>query len=281
MESQQFCEPGCQYEQSGIRQQHLNGLLDGRAPDHIEREDSLLAPVSRRSFLKRAATGLSAGFLIPKSFESHIQHVILVVPGGARKQDYYQNASLAPNIGQLAAEGFVFEEDHCDTVTSHRSCFGELVQGLPDCLYVNDGSRVNAVLQEFRPKVLVVREMAHDKGHDDYEEYLEAIRQTDRNVGRIVACVRSDAFLKENTAIVIRPEFGRDGIVNRLGQLHHSPGFYCAHRVASIFWGPGVKRGVERNVVDRRDLGRRIASLIRRSPGAPSNNGPPSPWERE
>ena len=151
------------------------------------------------------------------------------MPGGARKKDYYENASLAPNIGQLAAEGFVFEEDHCDTVTSHRSCFSELVQGLPDCLYVSESSRVPAIMREFGPRVLVLRDMRHDKGHDDYEEYLEAMRETDRDVGRIAAWVRSDSFFKENTGIVIRPEFGRDDVVNRFGQLHHSPGFYYAH----------------------------------------------------
>jgi len=219
-------------------------------------------------FLKRATTGLAAGFLIPQSFDSRIQHVILIVPGGARKKDYYRNASLAPNIGQLAAESFVYEEDHCDTVTFHRSCFGELVDGLSDCLYVNDSCRAEAVLREFKPRVLVVREMALDKGHDDYEEYLEAVRGIDRNVGKIVDFVRSDAFLKESTAIVIRPEFGRDDIVNRFGQLHHSPGFYSTHRVASIFWGPGVRPGVETKIVDRRNFSLRIASLLRPSPGA-------------
>jgi hypothetical protein len=189
--------------------------------------------------------------------------MILIVPGGARKKDYYQSASFAPNIGQLAAEGFVFEEDHCETVTSHRSCFGELVGGLPDSLYVNDGSRVPEVLREFQPRVLVVREMAHDKGHDDYEEYLEAIREMDRRVGRIFQMVKADPSFNQKTAIVIRPEFGRDDIVNRFGQLHHSPGFYCTHRVASIFWGPGIRPGVERKIVDRRDLGLRIARITR------------------
>jgi hypothetical protein len=185
------------------------------------------------------------------------------VPGGARKSDYYQNASLAPNIGRLAEQGFVFEEDHCDTVTSHRSCFRELVQGLPDCFYVNDVSAVPAVLREFRPRVLVLREMAHDKGHDDYAEYLQAIRETDCTVGRLFEFVKTDPSFNGNTAIVIRPEFGRDDIVNRFDQLHHSPGFYCTHRVASIFWGPGIRRGVETKAVNRRDFGPRIARLTR------------------
>jgi hypothetical protein len=212
-------------------------------------------------------TGLAAGFLVPREFRSHIQHVILIVPGGARKKEYYNNPSLAPNIGELAAEGFVFEEDHCDTVTSHRSCFGELVQGLPGCLFVNDASRVRALMLEFNPRVLVLRDMRQDKGHDDYEEYVKAIRDLDRNVGRIFEGVKGDSSLREKTAIVIRPEFGRDDIVNCFGQLHHSPGFYYTHRVASIFWGPGIEPGVERKrIVNLRDLSVRIASLLRPSP---------------
>jgi hypothetical protein len=190
--------------------------------------------------------------------------VILIVPGGARKKDYYQNASLAPNIAELAADGFVFEEDDCETVTSHRACVGELVQGLADCLFVKDESRLSAVLLESRPGVLLLRQMALDRGHDDYEEYLDAIREMDRSVGAIAALVKSDPIFKENTAIVIRPEFGRDDIVNRFGQLHHSPGFYCTHRVASIFWAPGIQRGVERKIVDRRSFGLRIRSMLSR-----------------
>ena len=208
-------------------------------------------------------TGLAAGFLVPHKFGSHIQHVILIVPGGARKTDYYNNRSLAPNIGKLAVEGFVYEEDHCDTVTSHRSCFGELVQGLPDCLYVNDASQVGSLMLEFKPRVLVLRDMRQDTGHDDYEEYVEAIRQIDQSVGRVAEWISTDSSLKDKTTIVIRPEFGRDDIVNRFGQLHHSPGFYYTHRVASIFWGPGILPGVERKrVVNRRDMSARIASLL-------------------
>src|SRR6476660_9867333 len=158
MEPQQFRQPGCQHEQSVVRQQHLDRVLDRCATDYTQREDSLLAP-ARRSFLKRAATGLAAGFLVPASSDSQIKHVILIVPGGARKRDYYENASLAPNIGELAAEGFVFEEDHCETVTSHRVCVGELVQGLTDCFFVRDESRVSEVLREFKPSVLVLRQM--------------------------------------------------------------------------------------------------------------------------
>jgi hypothetical protein len=217
--------------------------------------------MNRRSFLERSATGLAAGFLVPGSSYPQTQHVILVVPGGARKKDYYDNPSLAPNIGQLAAEGFVFEEDHCDTVTSHRSCFAELVQGLTDCLYINDAGRISEAMWKLKPRILVLREMRHDAGHESYDAYLEAIRNTDRNVGRMVQWVKSHPYFRDNTAIVIRPEFGRDDVVNRFGELHHSPGFYYTHRVASIFWGPDFKRGVDPTVVNRRDFASRIMAL--------------------
>jgi hypothetical protein len=208
--------------------------------------------------------GIAAGFLVPDSFDAQIKHVILILPGGARKKDYYENASLAPSIGELAADGFVFEEDHCETVTSHRACVGELVRGLLDRFFVSDESRMSAVLREFSPSVLVLRQMAQDKGHEDYENYLDAIRGMDRSVRKIADFVRHDPLFKEKTAIVIRPEFGRDDIVNQFGQLHHSPGFYCTHRVASIFWGPGIKRGVERKIVDRRNFGLRVESMLSR-----------------
>jgi hypothetical protein len=213
--------------------------------------------------------GAAGGFLLPAdAFDSLIKHVILIVPSGARKTDYYDNASLAPNIGELAAQGFVFEEDHCETVTSHRACVVEMVQGLSGCFFETDGSRVSSALYKFKPSVLVLRQMAEDHGHNDYQDYLEAVRQTDRSVGTIATFVRNDPFFGKNTAIVIRPEFGRDDVVNQFGQLHHSPGFHCTHWVAGIFWGPGIRRGVERKPVDRRDFPVRIASLLRPSPGA-------------
>lgn len=216
--------------------------------------------------------GVAGGLFVPLSSRFQTQHVIFIVKSGARKKDYYENPSIAPNIGQLAAEGFVFEEDHCDTVTSHRSCFAELIQGLPDCLYISDGSRVPAIMQEFNPRILIVRETRHDVGHGaggypksipGCEEYLSVLKETDRKVGAIAHWVRDDPYFSANTAIVIRPEFGRDDEINAFGELHHSPGFYYTHRVASIFWGPDFNKGVDRKtVVNRRDMAPTLARLL-------------------
>ena len=61
--------------------------------------------------------------------------------------------------------------------------------------------------------------------------------------------VKNHPCFSRHTAIVIRPEFGRDDEVNAHGDLHHSQGFYYTHRVASIFWGPGFNRGVDKKTV--------------------------------
>ena len=228
--------------------------------------------MDRRSFLERAAKGLAAGLLVPPPYRFQTQHVILIVQSGARKKDYCENPSIAPNIGQLAAEGFVFEEDDCDTVTSHHSSFAELVHGLPHCLYAGDAARVPALMQEFKPRTLVVRETRHDLGHgaggrpksiSGYEEYVTVVKDTDRSVGAIAQWLRRDPSFSGNTAIVIRPEFGRDDEINVFGELHHSPGFYYTHRVASIFWGPDFNTGVDRKtVVNRRDMAPTLSRLL-------------------
>ena len=72
-------------------------------------------------------------------------------------------------------------------------------------------------------------------------------------------------FLLTTWAIIIRPDFGRDDEVNAQGELHHSEGFYYTHRVASIFWGPDFRKGVDRKtVMNRRDLSPIIATLLGR-----------------
>ena len=221
--------------------------------------------MNRRSFLSRIS--LSAAALYLPSQSARTQHLILIVNGGgARKKDYYEDPVLAPNIRRLAGEGFVFEEDHCERVASHDAAFAELLQGreaaagtsraYPSILdYIGNGRQVHSlraiprIMQHYRPRVLVCREMAHDIGHSGYEKYLGAVKATDDAVGKIFDWVKTHPYFRQNTAIVIRPEFGRDDEVNEHGHLHHSYGFYYTHRVASIFWGPDFNQGIDRQTV--------------------------------
>jgi hypothetical protein len=164
----------------------------------------------------------------------------------------------------LASEGFVFEEDHCERVASHESAFAELLQGreleesacYPTILdYIGDGylldsiCKIPQIIQMCRPRVIVCREMAHDVAHESYEAYLRTVKTTDDSIGTLFDWIKGHPYFSGNTAIVIRPEFGRDDEVNGQGHLHHSYGFYDTHRVASIFWGPDFNRGVDRTTV--------------------------------
>jgi membrane-anchored protein YejM (alkaline phosphatase superfamily) len=118
-------------------------------------------------------------------------------------------------------------------------------------------------MRQKRPQTLICRQTTHDVAHENYENYLTEVRSTDDAIGKVFDWVKSDAYFSQNTAIVIRPEFGRDDEVNADGHLHHSYGFYYAHRVASIFWGPDFNRGVDREtVITSLDMAPTIAALF-------------------
>ena len=81
--------------------------------------------MNRRAFL--AQTVGAALFPPTKAQTKHL--IFIVNGGGARKKDYYENELLSPNIRRLAGEGFVFEQDHCDRISSHDAAFMELLTG--------------------------------------------------------------------------------------------------------------------------------------------------------
>jgi arylsulfatase A-like enzyme len=234
--------------------------------------------MNRRKFLAGVAYGTVASSLQPLG-SRRTQHLIFIVNGGGvRKQEYYENEALSPNMARLAREGFVFEQDHCERVASHEAACMELLEGrewqegsrYPTILdYVGSGRTVNsldeipAAMNYNRPRILLCRHMVHDVGHQSYGAYLDAVRNTDAALGRVLQWLDGHAYFSGRTAIVIRPEFGRDGEVNSDGHLHHSYGFESTHRVASIFRGPDFRRGVDRKTVVRSvDMTPTLASLF-------------------
>jgi arylsulfatase A-like enzyme len=242
--------------------------------------------MDRRTFLKQSTFGAAAAPFLPfsggavydRAMQVRTAHLILLVMGGARKQDYC-SAELAPNIHRVAGEGFVFEEDHCEQVASHEAAFANLLHGREstragadypsildyagNSLLVDSARSIPRLLQQYRPRLIVCRDRTFDAGHLSYDRYLQAVESTDDSVGRVFDWVKAHAQFSANTAIVIRPEFGRDDEVNEHGQLHHSYGFYSTHRVASIFWGPDFNRGVDRTtVINALDLAPTLASLF-------------------
>jgi hypothetical protein len=128
---------------------------------------------------------------------------------------------------------------------------------------------VPRVLKEFKPRMIICQLTRHDSGHggDLYSDdskgflaYTNACRTADEGVGKLLDFVTRDPYFSTNTAIVVRPEFGRDDEINRYGELHHSEGFYQSHRSAEIWWGPDFKTGVCRTLTNRRDF---VPSLTR------------------
>ena len=224
----------------------------------------VLCRMNRRSFLAGVCGSTLLGVQGVGSRQT--QHLIFINNGGGvRKRDYYEDVTLAPNVGRLVREGFVFEEDHCERVASHDAAFEELFRGRPAVSvnesgptildYIGSGFRSNSILgiprilENHKPRLVVCRDFSHDVGHEGYERYREAVAITDRSIGKVFDWVKAHPYFSRNTAIVVRPEFGRDDVVNEHGQLHHSYGFYETHRVASIFWGPDFNRGVDRETV--------------------------------
>jgi arylsulfatase A-like enzyme len=221
--------------------------------------------MNRRSFLKLS----SAGALYERTAHGRplqTRHLIFIVNGGgARKKDYYEDVTLAPNVRRIANDGFVFEQDHCESVASHDQAFAELFTGVD---YDRTGAldAIPTIMENSRPRILVCREFAHDVGHDNLGRYLQAIQATDRRIGRLFDWVRSHPYFGNTTAIIIRPEFGRDDEPNRYGELHHSYGYYYTHRVASIFWGPDFRRGVDKTtVVSAHNIPPTLAALFNAS----------------
>jgi arylsulfatase A-like enzyme len=197
--------------------------------------------------------------------------------GGVRKKEYLGDPS--PQIRRLAGEGYVFHEDHCERVWSHDRAFNELLQGrewnsaspaYPGIIdYIGRGTQVDSLLdipqimQQSAPRIIVCRLTGYDVGHIGYEEYLNAVKATDRAIGTLFDWVKNHPYFHENTAIVVRPEFGRDDEVNEHGHLHHSCGFYGSHRVATIFWGPDFNRGADdRTVISSLDLAPTLARVF-------------------
>jgi arylsulfatase A-like enzyme len=219
--------------------------------------------MNRRNFLRRAALGACGCCSLSKPRTSHL--IVVVMGGGVRKKEYLENESIAPNIRRLASEAFVFEEDHSERVASHDGAFTELLTGrafqthapayptianyIGKSVRLDSIQEIPSVIEGYEPRLIICREMTHDIGHESYEKYARAVNATDRAIGRMFDWVKNHPSFSRTTAIVIRPEFGRDDEVNAHGQLHHSYGFFSTHRVASIFWGPDFNRGIDRKTV--------------------------------
>jgi hypothetical protein len=120
------------------------------------------------------------------------------------------------------------------------------------------------ILKEFKPRLITLQILALDDAHadagfwdydTDFEQYLQHLSATDELIGNLWEFIQKDPYLRETTALLLRPECGRDDEVNVYGQLHHSQGNYYAHHVWTLAVGPDFRKGVQfGEKVNRRDI---------------------------
>ena len=146
---------------------------------------------------------------------------------------------------------------------------------LPRSPFVEEGQAIKLIpqiLQAFKPRMLIFQQVSHDTGHGaggylryetGYDEYRSTAISTDEAVGQVIEFVKNDPYFSQNTAIGVRPEFGRDDEVNAYGEIHHSKGYYYAQRPASIYWGPDFNTGFDgKTVISRLDMAPTLTKLF-------------------
>jgi hypothetical protein len=146
---------------------------------------------------------------------------------------------------------------------------------IPRSPFVEEGQAIKIIpqiLQTFKPRMIIFQQVSHDTGHGaggylryetGHEEYRSTAISTDEAVGQLIDFVKNDPYFSKNTAIVVRPEFGRDDEVNAYGEIHHSKGYYYAQRPASIYYGPDFNTGFDgKTVISRLDMAPTLTKLF-------------------
>lgn len=172
-----------------------------------------------------------------------------------------------PDMGQTAAEKKQMEEFIDDCFKRHLyDVTGLKNTAIPRDPFLGDAMGLQLlphVLQAFKPTLMIYQQVGHDTGHGaggylrqqtGYFEYEKVAKTTDEQLGILFDFIKKDPYFSKNTAIMIRPEFGRDDEVNLYGEVNHSDGYYYCQRSASIWWGPDFKVGKSKDLVNRLDI---------------------------
>jgi hypothetical protein len=102
-----------------------------------------------------------------------------------------------------------------------------------------------------------------DVAHRSYRAYVDVLRRNDAAIGRLWAAIRADRELRDSTALIVLPEFGRDRELNSRGGLDHGDGSEDSRFVAAAAWGPGFARGrVVRDEVRAIDVCPTVCELL-------------------
>ena len=95
----------------------------------------------------------------------------------------------------------------------------------------------------FKPRLVSIVLQQADIAHGSYNGYVEVIRQNDAAVGDLWKAIKDDAELRDSTAVIIAPEFGRDRDLNSRRGLDHGDGSDELNYVSCACWGPDFARG--------------------------------------
>lgn len=197
-------------------------------------------------------------------------------PRGTRTPREIVALNVEPGLGTTTRERRELEEFVADvharrTFVPPRTVVPPIEQPAP----LGDAEMLTLapqILKSFKPKILTLHVLGLDVAHADfghqhgetgYVHYARHLRTTDELIGNLWSEIQSDPVLSGKTALIIRPDCGRDDRVDRYGQLGHSPGNYDAHVVWTMALGPDFRRGaVVTDLVSRRDLAPTITYLM-------------------
>lgn len=106
------------------------------------------------------------------------------------------------------------------------------------------------LLALFRPKLTAIVLQNADIAHGSFNGYVDVVRQNDAALGELMRVIRTDPALRDSTAVLVCPEFGRDRDLNSRRGLDHGDGSDDLEYVSAVAWGPdfGRKRVVEEDV---------------------------------
>ncbi|MEM8711314.1 MAG: hypothetical protein AAGG01_10205 [Planctomycetota bacterium] len=99
------------------------------------------------------------------------------------------------------------------------------------------------LLSVFRPRLIGVVLQDADVAHGSFNSYSEVVRRNDAAIGELVDAIRADEELRDSTAVLVLPEFGRDADLNTRRGLDHGDGSDDLRFVHGVAWGPDFRRG--------------------------------------
>lgn len=125
---------------------------------------------------------------------------------------------------------------------------GELGRGVTDLRGAGAGDAkalrlARNLLSVFKPKLIGVVLQDADIAHGSFNGYSEVVRRADAGIGELLETIRGDETLRDSTAVICLPEFGRDQDLNARRGLDHGDGSEDLRFVHGVLWGPDFRRG--------------------------------------